>query len=218
MLFESERKQLVGLCVELSHKGYFAGTGGNIMVRTDATHVLVTPSALDYLTMSAADICVLRLADLIQVEGERTPSVETAMHAGIFQRRQDIGCSIHTHQPVASACAVLGEDVLVPQGMQASLGPRVPVVGYGPSGTSLLARKVARAIRPDINAYLLKNHGVICIGEDSQGAAFTLDQLEALSRQHLYQLISARKSRQGESSSALARLLHTLHPGSGKTA
>lgn len=217
MLFESERSQLVNLCVQLSHKGYFAGTGGNIMLRTDDTHVLVTPSAVDYLTMTAADICVLRLVDLAQVDGQRSPSVETAMHAGIFQRRADVGCSIHTHQPVASACAVIAEDLVVPENMQAVLGPKIPVVGYGPSGTAMLARKVARAIRPDINAYLLKNHGVISVGKDSPSAMQALDQLEALSRLHLHTLITAQKARNEGASSALTRLLSTLSSGAGQS-
>lgn len=211
MLFERERLHVVDLCIELSRRKYFAGTGGNIMMRVDETHVLVTPSAVDYLTMGASDICVLRLVDLAPVSGERAASVETAMHAGILRGRPDAGCSIHTHQPVASACAILGEELAVAPPMRGDIGPHVPVVGYGPSGTSLLSGKVARALRPDINAYLLKNHGVICIGKDSTAAVRVLDQLEELCRRHLSALIVRRKAERPGVSAALDRLLDTLN-------
>ena len=210
MLFESQRRQVVELCVQLSYKGYFAGTGGNLMQRVDATHVLVTPSAPDYLSMTPADICVLRLADLAHVDGSRQPSVETAMHAGILKRRADVGCSLHTHQPVASACALIGDVLAVPDAHAALLGPQIPVVSYRTSGTTALANKVARAIRPDTQAYLLKNHGVICLGRDSAQAVAVLDQLEAFCRAHLQQLIGHQQAQQPARAAALARLLASL--------
>ncbi len=210
MLFENQRRQVVELCVQLSYKGYFAGTGGNLMQRVDATHVLVTPSALDYLSMSAADICVLRLDDLQQVDGERKPSVETAMHAGILKRRADVGCSLHTHQPVASACALMGDALLVPPSQAALLGPRIAAVAYRYSGTTALANKVAQAVTADTQAYLMKNHGVICLGRDSDHAVAVLDQLEAFCRAHLQQLISQQQAQQPARAAVLARLLASL--------
>src|ERR1017187_1027330 len=108
MKTQSIRQTVVDLCVQLSGLGYFAGTGGNIAVRIDAEHFAVTPSATDYLTMSAEDVCVMRLSDLVCVKGARAPSVETGLHARVLRQRPDVACSIHTHQPGASACALLG--------------------------------------------------------------------------------------------------------------
>jgi L-fuculose-phosphate aldolase len=117
------RQTVVDLCIELSTRGHFSGTGGNIALRVDATHIAVTPSATDYLTMTAADVCVLRLSDLAQVEGECAPSVESGLHARVLRARQDVQASIHTHQPVASACALLGQALEVPAGpLRQSLG------------------------------------------------------------------------------------------------
>ena len=74
------RETVVELCVALSRRGYLAGTGGNIALRIDAERFAVTPSATDYLAMGADDVCVLRLADLARLEGERAPSVESGLH------------------------------------------------------------------------------------------------------------------------------------------
>lgn len=205
------RQTVVDLCIELSHRGHFSGTGGNIALRIDAAHIAVTPSATDYLTMTAADVCVLRLADLKQVEGERAPSVESGLHARVLRARPDVQASIHTHQPVASACALLGQALEVPPGpLQQSLGHRIPVVGYAPSGSGWLSSRLARALRPDTNAYLMFNHGVLCCGASTATALQAVEDLEALSRALLLQAIAARSEREPFMQLALRRVADAL--------
>ncbi len=189
------RQTVVELCLELSLRGYFAATGGNIALRIDAERIAVTPSATDYLTMTAADVCVLRLADLARLEGARAPSVESGMHARVLRARPDVQCSIHTHQPVASACALLGRALDVPTALQPSLGRKVPVVGYAPSGTGWLSAKLARELRPDIHAYLMRNHGVLCCGRTVSAARQAIEDLETLARSCLQELIATRAAR-----------------------
>lgn len=205
------RQDIVDLCVALSRRGHLAGTGGNIALRIDAQRFAVTPSATDYLAMGADDICVLRLSDLARLEGERTPSVESGLHARVLRARPDVRASIHTHQPVASACALLGRALEVPAGaLQASLGRRVPVVGYAPSGTAWLSAKLARQLRGDINAYLMFNHGALCCGADVPAAVQAVEDLETLSRQHLLHRIAARAEREPSMQAALRRVAAAL--------
>jgi len=107
------REQVVDLCLHLVRRGFFAATGGNLALRLDAERIAVTPSALDYYQMGPEDVCILRLADLHQLEGDRAPSVETGLHARVLRRFPAAGCSLHTHQPLASACTLLGEALSV---------------------------------------------------------------------------------------------------------
>ena len=187
------RQAVVDLCVTLSRRGHLAGTGGNVALRLGGGRFAVTPSATDYLAMAASDICVLRLADLARLEGDRAPSVESSLHARVLRARPDVHCSIHTHQPVASACALLGEALAVPAGpWRRTLGEQVPVVGYAPSGTGWLAGNVARALRRrGVQACLMRNHGVVCCGPGPAEALQAVDDLEALARAHLLQRIGA---------------------------
>ncbi|MCE1191250.1 MAG: class II aldolase/adducin family protein [Acidovorax sp.] len=205
------RQSVVELCLELSRRGHFSGTGGNIALRVDAGHIAVTPSATDYLTMAADDICVLRLADLQQVAGARAPSVESGLHAKVLRARPDVQASIHTHQPVASACALLGRPLAVPPGrLQATLGPSIPVVGYAPSGSGWLSSRLARALRPDTHAYLMRNHGVLCCGSSAGAAVQAVEALEALCRQQLLQALSERARREPALQAALRRVADAL--------
>ncbi|HJW57064.1 MAG TPA: class II aldolase/adducin family protein [Burkholderiaceae bacterium] len=206
-----ERQRVVEICIELSRVGYLAGTGGNVALRIDAENFAVTPSATDYLTMGAADVCVVRLADLKCLAGDRAPSVETGLHARVLRKRPDVCCSIHTHQPVASACALLGKALEVedPQA-RASLGPRVPMIGYMPSGTGLLGGMVGRAIRPDINAYLMRSHGVLCCGASVEAAMKTVEDLECLTRRYLSSQIHSRAIALPIQATALRRVITAL--------
>ena len=205
------RQTVVDLCVELSQRGHFSGTGGNIALRIDAQRIAVTPSATDYLTMTAADVCVLRLADLAPLEGERAPSVESGLHARVLRARPDVQASIHTHQPVASACALLGRGLEVPPGaLQRSLGVRVPMVGYAPSGSTWLSSKLARKLRADTNAYLMLNHGALCCGPSTSAALQAVEDLETLARAHLTRLIAARAQQEPQRQPALQRVTDAL--------
>jgi len=179
MKFEPARLEVIATCLDLADKGYLAGTGGNVAYRIDDHHFAVTPSATDYYAMEPEDICVLRLDDLARVAGGRRPSVEHRLHAHLLRARRDCRASIHTHQPIASAYTLLGRPLEIchpPQ--QAILGPKVAFVGYAPSGTRWLAWKLERALRPEINAYLMGNHGVVCCGPTLGETAARLEALE----------------------------------------
>ncbi|MGD8909443.1 MAG: class II aldolase/adducin family protein [Chromatiales bacterium] len=193
MQAHEERQNVINLCIELNRRGYLAGTGGNVALRIDSDYFAITPSALDYKTMTADDICVVRLSDLKCISGWHAPSVEMGLHARVLRRRPDVMCSIHTHQPVASACALLGEPLPVDDAhLRLSIGAEVPVIGYMPSGTFLLAGMVGRALRSDVNAYLMRNHGVLCCAENTQAALQTVEDLERLARDRLCSRITAQ--------------------------
>lgn len=205
------RRHVIDMCQTLSRLGHFSGTGGNIALRIDEELIAVTPSGRDYLTMAADDVCVLRLSDLHQVEGHCPPSVETGLHAQVLRARPDVKASVHTHQPVASACALLGHPLQVPEGpLRRSLGSRVPVAGYAPSGSRWLSSKVARQIRPDINAYLMLNHGALCCGATAWAAMQAVDDLETLAKEVLLQRAMARGVREPAMQPVLRRLSHLL--------
>ena len=135
MRFQDVRQEVVRTCIELADRGFLAGTGGNVALRADDDHFAVTPSATDYYAMSAADVCVVRLSDKKQVDGEREASVEAGLHAGVLQARPECWASVHTHQPVASAYTLLAKPLEVRDHLHRELlGGRVPCVGYAPSG------------------------------------------------------------------------------------
>ena len=85
--FGLERQQIVAAARRLSARGYLVATGGNLSVRLPGQAAFaITPSNLDYQRMTSEDVCVLDL-DLGVIEGARKPSVESSLHAAIYQAR-----------------------------------------------------------------------------------------------------------------------------------
>ncbi len=210
MKFQGIREQVVRMSVMLADHGYFAATGGNLALRVDDTHIAVTPSAVDYYQMGPEDVCILRLDGLARVDGERKPSVETGMHARVLLARPDCHASIHTHQPMASACTLIGKPLPVTQPEHRELlGASVPIVGYAPSGTSWLSKKLAKALKPDANAYLLRTHGAICCGVNAEQALRGIAALEAVAKAYLRGRIATRAAQMPQET-ALQHVLATL--------
>lgn len=184
--FLSERQEVADRCRSFAAAGYFAGTGGNIGLRLDADHFAVTPTATDYETMRADDVVVLRLATLEQVAGEKKPSVEKGLHQRMLQAWPDRRASLHTHQPIASAVALLHETLEWPVGAdRAIMGRHIGLIPYRPSGTGMLVKVLGKALKPDVFAYLLASHGVICTAPDLEGGADMIRQIEAAAAAHL---------------------------------
>jgi len=201
MNFDQARCEVIATCLDLADKGYLAGTGGNVAYRVDDEHFAVTPSATDYYSMTPEDICVLRLRDLERVAGNRRPSVEHGLHAHILRVRRDCSASIHTHQPVASAYTLLGRALEIRDPRhQAILGPRAAFVGYAPSGTSWLASKLEKTLRLEINAYLMRNHGVVCCGPTLRETAERVEALELACARFFRDAINNRTSSSDEPS------------------
>jgi L-fuculose-phosphate aldolase len=215
MNFERARREVIVTCLHLADKGYLAGTGGNVAYRIDDNHFAVTPSATDYYAMGPEDICVLRLDDLARVAGDRRPSVEHRLHARLLRARPDCRASIHTHQPMASAYTLLGRalEIRDPR-QQAILGPRAASVGYAPSGTRWLTWKLERALRPGINAYLMRNHGVVCCGATLGETVAKVEALELACTTFFRNAVKRRAGSAGEPS--LSEVL-TLFFNSGET-
>jgi L-fuculose-phosphate aldolase len=166
----AQRALLQG-ALRLADLGFLAGVGGNLALRVDDRRMAVTPSATDYYTMSADDVCILDFHSLRVLHATAAPSVESGLHARALARRPDCRASVHTHQPVASAFTLLGISLPIADAtLRRHIGAEVPVAGYAPSGTGWLARNVARLVRPDRQAYLMRNHGVVCLGATLEAA------------------------------------------------
>ena len=192
--YDDYRKQVLEYSQSLARKGYLVGTGGNLSVRIAGEEALaVTPSNFDYLAMSLEDICIVSW-DQQPIEGERKPSVETGLHTAVYQNRPDVNAVIHTHQQYASVFALIHQPIPALYDEQVRfLGRSVEIVPYGPSGTGLLKRQVASKLQNHCNAYILQNHGALCLGISAERAAFNVELLEKCALTYLLALCTEKK-------------------------
>jgi L-ribulose-5-phosphate 4-epimerase len=190
-MFDATKKQVVDSAQSLTHKGYLMATGGNLSMRISGQNAFaITPSNYDYMLMTPQDICILDFG-LNVIEGALKPSVESAMHAGIYQSRGDVNAVVHTHQVYASALSLIDAPIPALFDEQARfLGRTVDIIPYAPSGTSTLAKTIAKHIKNHNNAFIMKNHGALIFGHDMERAVHNVEILEKCSLAYLLALCS----------------------------
>jgi L-ribulose-5-phosphate 4-epimerase len=192
--FDSAKALIVETAQQLTKKGYLMATGGNLSVRIDGQSALaITPSNYDYMKMLPEDICVLDF-ELNVLEGQLKPSVESGMHAAIYQARPDVNAVVHTHQVYASALTLIRMPIPALFDEQTRfLGRSVNIIPYAPSGTGMLAGTIARHVRDHNNAYMMQNHGALVFGHDMERAVHNVEILEKCSLAYLIALCTDRK-------------------------
>jgi L-ribulose-5-phosphate 4-epimerase len=191
---QTAKQTVVEICQKLIQKGILMGTGGNVSVRVAGQKAFaITPSNYDYAKMTVDDICVLGW-DMSTIEGTRKPSVESSMHAAIYEHRLDTNCVIHTHQVYASALALTHTPIPALYDEQVKfLGKSVEIVDYAPSGTPFLKNNVFKALKNHANAYILQNHGALLLGPDPDRTIFNVQLLEKCAVTYILALCTEKK-------------------------
>lgn len=188
------KQQVLDYSQKLVQEGYLSGTGGNLSVRIPGEDALaVTPSNFDYTEMQVDDICIVDFS-LNGIEGEHEPSIESGMHAAVYEGRADVGCVIHTHQVYASALALIDTPIPALYDEQVRwLGRSVEIIPYAPSGTGFLKKNISKMVKNNHNAYILKNHGALSLGPNPERAMHNVFLLEKCALTYILALCTEQK-------------------------
>lgn len=166
-IIKQEYKEMViAAGIAMADKHLTIETWGNISVCDPENDLLyITPSGMPYNTLESDDITVCDLSGKV-VEGKRKPSVETGLHALIYQKRKDVHAIIHTHPASSMVFAILHEDIpVVTDEIAQSIGGPIRCAAYGLPGSEELAENCVKALG-NVQACLLANHGAVCVGKD----------------------------------------------------
>ena len=173
------RKSVLSACVKLCDLGLVERTWGNVSARLDDEYFLITPSGRSYDNLSENELVKVRISDL-KYEGDILPSSEKGVHAAIYAARKDVGFIVHTHQSAATVVSIAGNDLNTAD--FSALGGVTPCAEYALPSTIELAESVRDAVvhSSGCNAALMRHHGVVCFGKDSEEcfeAALALEEL-----------------------------------------
>ena len=179
MEYGKARQEVMEAVHQITQLGLAQGTSGNASLRVPETgDVVITPSALAYEVIEAADIAVVDKHGML-IEGRYRPSSEMPMHLSVYRHRKEVGGIVHTHSTWATALACLGEEIPAVHYLIALVGPRVPLAAYAPYGTDELGDTVVQALGT-YQAVLMQNHGVLAVGRtlgDAVTVAATVEYL-----------------------------------------
>jgi L-ribulose-5-phosphate 4-epimerase len=187
--YESYKKDVLEATQWLFKQGYFGsqrGSGGNVSMRVSETVMAITPSSVRYPEIMVEDICIVDL-DLAVIEENHQlkPSVESAMHSVIYQKRSDVNAIVHTHQIYGSVFGLINTPIpSLFDEVAFSLGQTIDIVPYALSGSPELVNNVAGKLSNNANAYVLQNHGILALGKDLDKAILHAELLEKVA--HIY--------------------------------
>jgi L-ribulose-5-phosphate 4-epimerase len=166
------RDGLVTLHRELIRWGLVVWTAGNVSARVPGAELLVIkPSGVPYEELTPESMVVCDL-DGSRVEGDLSPSSDTAAHAFVYRAMPEVGGVVHTHSTYASAWAARGEPIpCVLTGMADEFGGEIPVGPFALVGDDVIGRGIVETLRGHRSpAVLMRNHGVFAIGATARAA------------------------------------------------
>ncbi len=172
------------LHAELPRWGLVVWTAGNVSQRLRSADLFVIkPSGVSYddLTPESMVVCDLE-GDL--VDGDRSPSSDTAAHAYVYRNMPEVYGVVHTHSTYATAWAARGEPVpCVLTMMGDEFGGDIPVGPFALIGDDSIGRGIVETLRGSRSpAVLMQNHGPFTIGKDARAAVKAAAMVEEVAR------------------------------------
>jgi L-ribulose-5-phosphate 4-epimerase len=178
------RRQVAALHAELVRYNLVAWTAGNVSGRIPGTdRFVIKPSGIDYDDLSPDAMIVCDLDGKV-LEGELSPSSDTAAHAYVYREMPEVGGVVHTHSPYATAWAARGEAIpCVLTAMGDEFGGDIPVGPFALIGNDDIGRGIVATLRGSRSpAVLMRNHGVFSIGPDARAAVKAAVMCEDVAR------------------------------------
>jgi ribulose-5-phosphate 4-epimerase/fuculose-1-phosphate aldolase len=151
----------------LLERNLVLGSVGNVSARVPGGF-LITPTRLPYSKMRPEDLVGIDL-DGATIGSGMGPSLEWRLHCAIYNARADVSAIVHTHSIHATAWSFLSEPLepRLEESLYYDIGT-IRTSPRAPAGSHELGEGAIRALGQS-RAALLRNHGVLAVGE-------TLDQ------------------------------------------
>ncbi len=178
------REQIATLHRELTRYQLVAWTAGNVSGRLPGHDLMVIkPSGVAYDELSPESMIVCDLDGQV-LDGNFSPSSDTAAHAYVYRHLPDVGGVVHTHSTYAAAWAARREPIpCVLTAMADEFGGPVPVGPFALIGDDSIGAGIVETLREHRSpAVLMANHGVFGVGPDARAAVKAAVMCEDVAR------------------------------------
>ncbi len=194
--YDTVKREIINSTRWLVEHGFLGqlSSGGNISARVPGEKaVAITPSGKPYLTLKENDVCIIDF-DRNPIEARSAPSIEAAIHIGVYQNRSDVNAVIHTHQTFASILSIINKPIpALLEEITVEIGHVVDIIPYAFSGSPELVSNVIGQLGNACHCYLIQNHGALCLGADMQRAMKNAELLENVAKIYYHALATGEE-------------------------
>ena len=162
--------EIISVSNEIYDKGLVPGKAGNVSKRIKSSIgdvVAITPTSRSLSDLKEEDIVLVDMDGNVLTNGK--PSSEITMHLGIYKKRPDVNAIVHVHSTYATGFAFSDKKLKRLEGFGEIKNEYLPCVEYEKPGSFELAKKASEKIIGE-DVLILKNHGVICVGDSLKEA------------------------------------------------
>ncbi|HWJ52646.1 MAG TPA: L-ribulose-5-phosphate 4-epimerase [Propionibacteriaceae bacterium] len=180
----SIRAEVCRLHAELPRWGLVVWTAGNVSARVpDQDLLVIKPSGVGYDELTP-DVMVVTDLEGNLIDGERSPSSDTAAHAYVYKHMPEVGGVVHTHSTYATAWAARGEAIpCVLTMMGDEFGGEIPVGPFALIGDDSIGKGIVDTLRRHRSpAVLMQNHGPFTVGPNARAAVKAAVMCEEVAR------------------------------------
>lgn len=143
----------------------------------DEQIILITPSGVSLRDITLDNVVVTNLNG-DKLDGEGRPSSELRMHLEIYRKRADIGAIVHTHPPYVTGFSFTDKKIPRFEGFGEIKSPYIAEVEYAVPGSGELVESASNGLIDD-DVLLLRNHGMVTVGEDIDSAVLLAEFTES---------------------------------------
>ena len=171
------KKEICEIGRRIYNDGFVAANDGNISVKVNDNEFYCTPTGVSKGFMTP-DMIIRIDGTGKKIEGKLNPSSEIKMHLRVYRERPDVNAVVHAHPPIATAFTVAGvnlDQYILPEAIL-TIGA-VPTCDYGTPSTEEIPDSLIPYVQ-NHDAFLLKNHGALTVGNTLTKAFFTMEEVE----------------------------------------
>ena len=176
----------------LYRRGILTGIGGNISIRTsNPNNIIVSPSGISISDMLSDDLCLVDISEAEQdnfkiIKAKYKYTSEIYLHSKIYKNRPEIKAIIHSHPPTITAYACTNKKInfKILEDQKWYIGD-VEYLHFVSSSSKELAEEAWHKLTKNY-ALILKNHGLVALGDSLSEAINITELLEELAKVSYY--------------------------------
>ncbi|KAK5926794.1 hypothetical protein CgunFtcFv8_022336 [Champsocephalus gunnari] len=159
--------------VDLFSWAHFSNSYITARVSKEQDHIVIMPRGLSFAEASASNLVKVNILGDVIEQGTTNLRIDPSgfsPHAAIYSMRPDIRCVIHVHTPATAAVSSMKCGIL-PISQESLLLGDIAYYNYqGSLDEQEERRELQKALGPTAKVLVLRNHGVVALGETVEEA------------------------------------------------